>query len=300
MIAQQIFVLVCCAFARASLGGDIAPVPMASSVPTARFLGQDPIDLRRSAHALSNWLSAIGLGISIRDVSISDSGKIISVYVDIKEDYAFLVVDFERQYGTSIWERIIQKTASLLQVASTQVVIHAQYGCLEGVAYRVPRKIASMHWLSACGGASGSAPLRTANHAAISGKEALSASTVRLNTKIISFLAGELGTADNNITRLSLTPDYVEVIVRGLKGRVIHGGKQWERLQITVFITEAENHGVTLRAIVDGRLASGLGAYPADSQFTQDMEPAYSEDLSNFTKQLTTSIRDYIDSANRH
>lgn len=109
LIAQQIFVLVCCAFARASLGGDIAPVPMASSVPTARFLGQDPIDLRRSAHALSNWLSAIGLGISIRDVSISDSGKIISVYVDIKEDYAFLVVDFERQYGTSIWERIIQK-----------------------------------------------------------------------------------------------------------------------------------------------------------------------------------------------
>lgn len=82
--------------------------------------------------------------------------------------------------------------------------------------------------------------------------------------------------------------------MRGLKGQVIHGGTQWERLQIAVFITDSESQGLMLRTNVDGRLASGLGAYPADSQFTRDMEPQYSEALSEFTKQITVSLRNYL------
>jgi hypothetical protein len=86
---------------------------------------------------------------------------------------------------------------------------------------------------------------------------------------------------------------YVEVLVKGLRGEVIDGGGFWERIQLSFFVTGSEETR-RLRVFVDGRLASGLGGYPPDTQFTMDMEPDHAESLDVFARALVVALRDHI------
>jgi hypothetical protein len=86
-----------------------------------------------------------------------------------------------------------------------------------------------------------------------------------------------------SIQYLSREPDYVEVIVRGLKGYVIKGSPYWEK--VTMFFIKQGNEEsghFRIRLIADGDLAAGAGSYPPDSQFNTNIEENNSKSLTNF------------------
>ena len=74
---------------------------------------------------------------------------------------------------------------------------------------------------------------------------------------------------------------------------MIDGGRAWERIQISVLLS-GDGDARQLRVFVDGRLASGLGGYPPDTQFTTDMEPDHAESLYVFARALLEAMRDHI------
>jgi hypothetical protein len=90
--------------------------------------------------------------------------------------------------------------------------------------------------------------------------------------------------------------DTADLVVRGIKNLVIAGGEFWERLEISIVrIPQTTGFGsVTIRLFVDGTVASGIGNYPPDTQFTTHMEPKYAKSLAGFADKLTTDFRRFI------
>jgi hypothetical protein len=89
--------------------------------------------------------------------------------------------------------------------------------------------------------------------------------------------------------RLTSLSDSVEYIVRGLRGYVVRGNNQWEKLQVTFTLTRNGEVAVS----VDGWLASGF-QYPSDTQFTTSMETTFPDDLHMFTEKLAGDFHNYL------
>jgi hypothetical protein len=111
--------------------------------------------------------------------------------------------------------------------------------------------------------------------------------------RIDGFLRGFLP-AGAVVAYLEKEKDSVEINVRNIRAHVIKGGHDWEKLDIAMFVVPKSSSQWTLRVFVDGALSSGIGGYPPDSQFTVDMEPAYSDALSNYAKELALSLGEYL------
>jgi hypothetical protein len=107
--------------------------------------------------------------------------------------------------------------------------------------------------------------------------------------KIDEFLKSYFSAKNGAVTVLESTPRYIELLVRNLKGEIIHGGNQWERLSLAVSVTPLDQNNEEVRAIADGFLASGF-SYPPDESFTQSMEPAHSRDLQDYTRAMISQI----------
>ncbi|MBU0756417.1 MAG: hypothetical protein KJ645_14840 [Planctomycetes bacterium] len=85
---------------------------------------------------------------------------------------------------------------------------------------------------------------------------------------------------------------YYEVIVRGVRGWVIKGSKQWEKVQISFALLG--NKDPKIRIFTDGTLASGMGdKTPPDSKFTYSMEPEYATNLTTFSQ---ATLDDFVNS----
>jgi hypothetical protein len=98
-----------------------------------------------------------------------------------------------------------------------------------------------------------------------------------------------------NIQYLSREPDYVEVIVRGLKGYVVKGSPYWERLMIFFIKQPDEKSGdYRIRLIADGDLAAGAGGYPPDSQFDTNIEEKNSKSLTDF---VSSVLDEFVEAA---
>jgi hypothetical protein len=67
-------------------------------------------------------------------------------------------------------------------------------------------------------------------------------SSDRYIAKTSQFLKSYFEARDGRITVLKDTPRYLELVVRNLKGQVIHGGNQWERLTLIVSITDIDRN----------------------------------------------------------
>jgi hypothetical protein len=102
--------------------------------------------------------------------------------------------------------------------------------------------------------------------------------------------------SEPNITvdYITLEDSYVQVIVRGLRGRVVPGGRYWERLELN-FVLQGEKTN-RLRVVADGLLAAGIGGYPPDSQFTRNMEPEYAASLTEYTAHLANGFINFLTS----
>jgi hypothetical protein len=107
--------------------------------------------------------------------------------------------------------------------------------------------------------------------------------------KIERFLESYFTSKNGRITILENTPRYIELVVRYLKGEIIHGGNQWERLSLAVSVTPIDQNSQEVRAIAEGFLASGF-TYPPDDSFTQSMEPAHSRDLQDYARAIISQI----------
>ncbi|WP_147289961.1 hypothetical protein [Crenobacter cavernae] len=200
--------------------------------------------------------------------------------------------EFKEMHGITLWQKIIQKVAAALGLPSRKVILHVPVVCSGEWAFSISGGDASRYGsfcVSASFGTTLPVPIKKG---VLSGSQQLPLSTMGIGPSILAFLQEYLKVSKREINALTLDPDFAEVIVRGLKGRTIHGGSLWERLQISFFVTQAPS-GPFLRASIDGRVASGLGAYPPDSQFT-DMEPQYTLDLTEFTRSLTVAFKDYL------
>lgn len=145
----------------------------------------------------------------------------------------------------------------------------------------------------ACASASSSAPLFSAASLADTANVSLSKLSPSLGVAAPIFLRQVFASSPGSLEFLTTDKDFVEVIVRGLRGRVVQGGTDWERLQLTVALTGAKN-SPTLRVTADGDLASGIGSYPLDSSFTRSTEPQYKGQLSDFAKKFANDLRNYL------
>ena len=83
---------------------------------------------------------------------------------------------------------------------------------------------------------------------------------------------------------------YFEIISSKTRGLVITGGRDWERVDITVLLL---GNGPTrlLRVQADGLLASGLNPPKSNAGYDRSMEPAYAEALSLFVRSVTTQLK---------
>jgi hypothetical protein len=111
-----------------------------------------------------------------------------------------------------------------------------------------------------------------------------------------SFLKLELSAncdseSEIQIQRQSYSDYSDDYMIRGLRGCVIKQGQQWELLQIS--FTKTGDNESKVSVILDGWLASGL-SYPEDSQFTESMEPGYSDQLQKFSRQMASDYASYL------
>jgi hypothetical protein len=92
---------------------------------------------------------------------------------------------------------------------------------------------------------------------------------------------------------LTTEDEHVEVIVRGLRGYVVRGGRDWEKLQLTFSLTRtASGSSPTLRVTADGHLSSGIGSYPSDTQF--ENRSIATGGLTEISKRVANELRNFV------
>jgi hypothetical protein len=205
-----------------------------------------------------------------------------------------LETEWDRQ-GTSVWNRILQKISLLENLSANKIVVFIPVLCDGHLVYLDSERQAYRHGLT-CVSASSAVPLNTVLKLGSTAAYVSPALKRGLATAVPGFL-GSFLPQGATWDVLSSEADFVEVIVRGIKGYVIAGGKDWEKLQLTVSLTGLAGQSPTLRATADGQLASGLGTYPSDTQFTRDMEPMHAGALTNYAKIFVNRLRNALEIA---
>lgn len=208
---------------------------------------------------------------------------------------------FWEAHEVSLWSRVLQKISALEGISARRIVVYIPVYCSANLVY-LHRNYSAERTGSGC--ASQTASISTSVPLAATANVASAATAPwyrlrfgsaprTLENTVPGVLRLFLSPAPAELDFLTTEPDFVEVIVRGIRGQVIRGGRDWERLQLTIAVTGSGNQRM-LRVTADGRLASGLGGYPSDSQFTRDMEPQYSMNLSEYTKRFARSLRNHL------
>jgi hypothetical protein len=212
-----------------------------------------------------------------------------------RHDFSASESVFWKQHNIGLWDRIFQKISAVEGISARRIVAYIPIWCSAQLVYLDNTDhFADRHGWE-CMSASTSIPLGITANAGSSGVSKISSSPRSLGDTLPNFLPLFMSSGGVNLEFLTAEPDFVEVLVRGVRGQVIRGGRDWERLQLTIAVTGGgNNHQLILRVTVDGRIASGLGGYPQDSQFTRDMEPQYSMNLTEYAKRLASALRDRL------
>jgi hypothetical protein len=201
---------------------------------------------------------------------------------------------FELKYKVGLWYRVLDKVSAVEAVSANQIVVFVPVWCDQQLVYLTRDRSASRHG-SVCLSASASKPLITASNVAAASVHNIMASKLpSLAESVPAFLESFMRPA-KPLQLLSTEADFVEVIVRGLRGQVIRDGPDWEKLKCTFALTPGEKDRPSmLRVILDGQIASGLGDYPQDSAFTRDMEPEFYKSLAEYTSGLADSLSKHL------
>ncbi len=107
---------------------------------------------------------------------------------------------------------------------------------------------------------------------------------IRFLNAVEAFLEEKTRVAGGTLKYIYRDQTYIEAVVHGVRGWVVRGGNQWEKVQIAFSILGSGDSS-KVRIFVDGMLASGIGSVPPpDSKFTYSMEPKYASQLSEFAQ----------------
>lgn len=202
--------------------------------------------------------------------------------------------DIERKFmsqdNVSLWDRVLRKISLSANIPSRKIVVVVPIYCAGSLAFEF-RPGSAGRSLMEC--ASASAAVDVAKLGA--GTMGLSAvgkvnNSLDLPDAIAKFMAIFLPSPEVNIQYLTKDSSFVDMILRGIRGQVIKGGTEWEKIQISV----VKSGDTEVRFLIDGLLASGVGGYPPDSQFTKSIEPGNAQDLTVYTKALATAFGDYL------
>ncbi|WP_431113230.1 hypothetical protein [Variovorax paradoxus] len=198
---------------------------------------------------------------------------------------------FEKAHGTGMWNRLLQNASALHGISARKIVMVAPVPCDPHLVYLSDGE-ASRHGGS-CVSATSSTPLSLA--AGVSDAAHVSSTGLNLNLAEVTprFLRRFFAGTDAAFDFLNTEDEHVEVIVRGLRGYVIRGGHDWEKLQLTISLTRAASgSSPTLRVTADGHLSSGIGSYPSDTQF--ESRSIAAGGLTDISKRVANELRNFV------
>lgn len=207
--------------------------------------------------------------------------------------------EFRRATGTSLWEVVLRKVATQTGRPVRRIAAWLPVSCSgEDIFEQAPGSIEREG--SECTMGSAAKAFMLADESAIARPASLLVPLPRpdLGQVIDAFLRRFLP-SDARVEYVDRSPESVDAVVRTIRGHVIPGGTAWERLQISFVLYSSEPSEYNLKVYVDGRVASGAGGYPPDSQFSKDMEPAHAEAVSTYTRRLASELADHLKSAIR-
>lgn len=223
---------------------------------------------------------------------------IIIMRSKIEKELSELEKLFYKNYGIPIWDRIFKKLSFISSIRSKDIVISMLYRNQNNLDLIFEERLGFTSKYS-----EGYRSISTRRSIDITYEKNLTKASRKKLTSLIdlsqiipTFLPSFISSPKAKFSYLEKSNNFVEVIIRGLKGEVIQGGNEWEKIQIS-FIRSSQNSGIKeLIVLVDGHLASGIGRSPEDMQFTKSMEPKFSNNLNNYAKKLSTSLISYIKS----
>ena len=207
-----------------------------------------------------------------------------------REEIGDVEQKFRLQGNVSLWDRVLRKISLSANIPSRRIVIDVPVYCSGSVAFELaPGRVE--RYGNVC--MSASAPVDFAKLGA--GTIGLAAvgnmnKSLDLPDAVVKFMAAFFPSPEVSIQYLAKDSSFVDMIVRGIRGHVIKGGAEWEKIQISV----VKSGETEVRFLADGLLASGVGGYPPDSQFTKSIEPGNAQDLTTYTKALATAFGDYL------
>jgi len=213
-------------------------------------------------------------------------------------DWESIERDFLARTGETLWDKFARKVGLALKVSSRRIAIDLKVACGGNDVSLQNGQLQRDE--SRCVAASVSSIV--APTPSMSAPVSLTAVNLEshFGERVRKFFIKKYEQKNATLTFLEVSDDSVEVIVRGLKGEVLNGGRAWELIQIMVskFRGPMEHSPYKLKVTADGRIASGIGRYPPESAFTTDMEPASAKSLNDFARATLVEIQRVMESGN--
>ena len=193
----------------------------------------------------------------------------------------------------SFWQRVIEKVSLTTGISAHEIVAVAPVPCFGDIVAEVSGNFDRFLRQYCLGTSAGvDLPVDFRPWVTVAQNQQVASIQESFPTAISRYLATTFGGAER-ISYLTREDSYVQAIIRGLKGRVIRGGRYWERLDISFALLQSKA-SARVRVMIDGVLAAGVGSYPPDSQFTRNMEPEYAASLTEYTAQMADGLREFL------
>lgn len=192
--------------------------------------------------------------------------------------------DFYKAHGVTLWDKFFRKASLLSDKPPGRIFANVNVSCSGSQVMRVsPGVVVRFGGECTSATAAQTAPDWIADRVSSAATVDAVANAEGFARIIEGYLDSEVNALGGRVRYLERGDAYIEAIIDGVRGWVIDGGQEWERVQISFALIGSENKKV--RIFVDGMLASGLGsAPPPASKYTYSMEPDYAALLSNHAR----------------
>ena len=212
-----------------------------------------------------------------------------------RDDLNIIEKQFMETAGLPLWQRVLQKISLTENILTKDIVIDMPVWCSGGLIYEFePGSVGRTGLECLMASSKIEMPNILTSRLGRAEEKTLNFREIDLSKEVKAFLPNFILDPNAHFDYQETTSSYVEVLVRGIRGQVINGGRDWEKLQIVFHLNSLGRASSTMRVFVDGQIASGIGAYPPDAQFTRSMEPTHSENLTQYAKKLTDQFKDRL------
>ena len=232
-------------------------------------------------HDISHWQP-------ITKRNISNFNPTYFIYLDPfanKVEMSELEDEYLNRFGYSLWYKIFDKIRLYENISFDKIFIYipvyqsmSWVYCLDKNSNN--RKLSRCCWEYL----SGNASTLLFNYDKINNTvcSSLIMDKIDMSSQIEVFLKNKIFNNDCHIEFLEKDKYSFTAIIRNVKGYILKSHNYWEKLELSCYIRESEQ-GKLLQTETDGLYATGLGAYPKDSQFDKSFEPQYKQNLVEFS-----------------